>query len=111
MPQSLGPLVRAVLFNVVTVVCVLRESPGGVRVGLHNSNLLLRSCTFRNSESAVGIVVYAGEEEIVIPGFECIHNMGFVLAFFSYLDMVNMRCFGNVTFFLHIVNKVSPTET
>lgn len=38
------------------------ENPSGVRVGLHNSNLLLRSCTIRNSESVVGIVVYAGHE-------------------------------------------------
>ncbi|XP_037652365.1 probable phospholipid-transporting ATPase VD isoform X1 [Sebastes umbrosus] len=38
------------------------EHPGGVRVGLHNSNLLLRSCTIRNTETVVGIVVYAGHE-------------------------------------------------
>lgn len=43
-------------------VCVSfhREHPNGVRVGLHNSNLLLRSCTIRNTETVVGIVVYAG---------------------------------------------------
>ncbi|CAJ1074205.1 probable phospholipid-transporting ATPase VD isoform X2 [Xyrichtys novacula] len=38
------------------------EHPNGVRVGLHNSNLLLRSCTIRNTETVVGIVVYAGHE-------------------------------------------------
>ncbi|KAK7905047.1 hypothetical protein WMY93_017654 [Mugilogobius chulae] len=38
------------------------ENPSGARVGLHNSNLLLRSCTIRNTESVVGIVVYAGHE-------------------------------------------------
>ncbi|KAM9341246.1 phospholipid-transporting ATPase VD [Symphorus nematophorus] len=38
------------------------EHPNGVRVGLHNSNLLLRSCTIRNTETVIGIVVYAGHE-------------------------------------------------
>uniref|UniRef100_A0A8C4HAV4 Phospholipid-transporting ATPase n=1 Tax=Dicentrarchus labrax TaxID=13489 RepID=A0A8C4HAV4_DICLA len=38
------------------------EHPNGVRVGLHNNNLLLRSCTIRNTETVVGIVVYAGHE-------------------------------------------------
>ncbi|XP_072220814.1 phospholipid-transporting ATPase VD isoform X1 [Leuresthes tenuis] len=38
------------------------EHSGGVRVGLHSSNLLLRSCTIRNTETVVGIVVYAGHE-------------------------------------------------
>ncbi|XP_068195693.1 phospholipid-transporting ATPase VD isoform X2 [Antennarius striatus] len=38
------------------------EHPNGVRVGLHNRNLLLRSCTIRNTETVVGIVVYAGHE-------------------------------------------------
>nr|XP_033498683.1 probable phospholipid-transporting ATPase VD isoform X2 [Epinephelus lanceolatus] len=38
------------------------EHPSGVRVGLHNGNLLLRSCTIRNTETVVGIVVYAGHE-------------------------------------------------
>ncbi|XP_075964490.1 phospholipid-transporting ATPase VD isoform X2 [Anarhichas minor] len=38
------------------------EHPGGVRVGLHNGNLLLRSCTIRNTETVVGMVVYAGHE-------------------------------------------------
>uniref|UniRef100_A0A8C7H8K5 Phospholipid-transporting ATPase n=1 Tax=Oncorhynchus kisutch TaxID=8019 RepID=A0A8C7H8K5_ONCKI len=32
------------------------------RVGLHNDNLLLRSCTIRNTETIIGIVVYAGHE-------------------------------------------------
>ncbi|KAK5856963.1 hypothetical protein PBY51_010237 [Eleginops maclovinus] len=38
------------------------EHPSGLRVGLHNNNLLLRSCTVRNTETVVGIVVYAGLE-------------------------------------------------
>ncbi|XP_075883885.1 phospholipid-transporting ATPase VD isoform X2 [Nelusetta ayraudi] len=38
------------------------EHPSGVHVGLHNNNLLLRSCTIRNTETVVGIVVYAGHE-------------------------------------------------
>ncbi|XP_030628223.1 phospholipid-transporting ATPase VD [Chanos chanos] len=38
------------------------EHPGKVRVGLHNDNLLLRSCTVRNTERVIGIVVYAGHE-------------------------------------------------
>ncbi|CAK6979560.1 probable phospholipid-transporting ATPase VD [Scomber scombrus] len=38
------------------------DHSGGGRVGLHNSNLLLRSCTIRNTETVVGIVVYAGHE-------------------------------------------------
>ncbi|XP_010788514.1 probable phospholipid-transporting ATPase VD isoform X2 [Notothenia coriiceps] len=37
------------------------EHPSGLRVGLHNNNLLLRSCTVRNTETVVGIVVYAVE--------------------------------------------------
>ncbi|XP_023208451.1 probable phospholipid-transporting ATPase VD isoform X2 [Xiphophorus maculatus] len=38
------------------------EHSGEARVGLHSSNLLLRSCTIRNTETVVGIVVYAGHE-------------------------------------------------
>ncbi|XP_011618230.1 phospholipid-transporting ATPase VD isoform X1 [Takifugu rubripes] len=38
------------------------EHPDGRRVGLHNGNLLLRSCTIRNTENVVGIVIYAGHE-------------------------------------------------
>uniref|UniRef100_A0A8D3EGA5 Phospholipid-transporting ATPase n=1 Tax=Scophthalmus maximus TaxID=52904 RepID=A0A8D3EGA5_SCOMX len=38
------------------------EHSSGGRVGLHNSNLLLRSCTIRNTETVVGIVVYAGHD-------------------------------------------------
>ncbi len=51
------------LHTVCACVCVLfnSEHPNGVRVGLHNSNLLLRSCTIRNTETVVGIVVYAGK--------------------------------------------------
>uniref|UniRef100_A0A8C7XKH0 Phospholipid-transporting ATPase n=1 Tax=Oryzias sinensis TaxID=183150 RepID=A0A8C7XKH0_9TELE len=38
------------------------EHASGVRVGLHSSNVLLRSCTIRNTETVIGIVVYAGHE-------------------------------------------------
>ncbi|KAM6912187.1 phospholipid-transporting ATPase VD [Xenentodon cancila] len=38
------------------------EHSNGVRAGLHSRNLLLRSCTIRNTEMVVGIVVYAGHE-------------------------------------------------
>ncbi|XP_054653058.1 probable phospholipid-transporting ATPase VD isoform X2 [Dunckerocampus dactyliophorus] len=38
------------------------EHTSGARAGLHNNNLLLRSCTIRNTETVVGIVVYAGHE-------------------------------------------------
>ncbi|XP_015200756.1 phospholipid-transporting ATPase VD isoform X1 [Lepisosteus oculatus] len=38
------------------------EHPNQTRVGLHKENLLLRSCTIRNTETVVGIVVYAGHE-------------------------------------------------
>eukprot|EP00063_Salmo_salar_P091673 XP_014066508.1 PREDICTED: probable phospholipid-transporting ATPase VD isoform X3 [Salmo salar] len=38
------------------------EYPNKARVGLHNNNLLLRSCTIRNTETVIGIVVYAGHE-------------------------------------------------
>ncbi|KAL2098951.1 hypothetical protein ACEWY4_005431 [Coilia grayii] len=38
------------------------EHPNRTRVGLHSDNLLLRSCTVRNTETVVGIVVYAGHE-------------------------------------------------
>ncbi|XP_057715089.1 probable phospholipid-transporting ATPase VD isoform X2 [Corythoichthys intestinalis] len=38
------------------------ELSGGTHVGLDNNNLLLRSCTIRNTETVVGVVVYAGHE-------------------------------------------------
>uniref|UniRef100_H3BZX2 Phospholipid-transporting ATPase n=1 Tax=Tetraodon nigroviridis TaxID=99883 RepID=H3BZX2_TETNG len=38
------------------------EHPDGHRVALNNGNLLLRSCTIRNTENVVGIVIYAGHE-------------------------------------------------
>ncbi|KAK0148265.1 putative phospholipid-transporting ATPase VD [Merluccius polli] len=38
------------------------EHSNKVRVGLHNNNLLLRSCTVRNTDTIVGIVIYAGHE-------------------------------------------------
>ncbi|XP_056151641.1 probable phospholipid-transporting ATPase VD [Lampris incognitus] len=38
------------------------EHSTNIRVGLHNNNLLLRSCTIRNTETVIGIVIYAGHE-------------------------------------------------
>uniref|UniRef100_A0A8B9K1T2 Phospholipid-transporting ATPase n=1 Tax=Astyanax mexicanus TaxID=7994 RepID=A0A8B9K1T2_ASTMX len=38
------------------------EHPNKVKVGLHSENLLLRSCIVRNTETVIGIVVYAGHE-------------------------------------------------
>uniref|UniRef100_A0AAY4CDE5 Phospholipid-transporting ATPase n=1 Tax=Denticeps clupeoides TaxID=299321 RepID=A0AAY4CDE5_9TELE len=38
------------------------EHPSKARVGLHIENLLLRTCTVRNTEMVVGFVVYAGHE-------------------------------------------------
>ncbi|KAM8876953.1 phospholipid-transporting ATPase VD isoform 1-T1 [Synchiropus picturatus] len=38
------------------------ENPNGACVGLHKNNLLLRSCTLRNTKTVVGLVVYAGHE-------------------------------------------------
>uniref|UniRef100_A0A8C9N9T3 Phospholipid-transporting ATPase n=1 Tax=Serinus canaria TaxID=9135 RepID=A0A8C9N9T3_SERCA len=38
------------------------EQPNHEQVGLNIENLLLRGCTIRNTEAAVGIVIYAGHE-------------------------------------------------
>ncbi|XP_053423350.1 phospholipid-transporting ATPase VB isoform X2 [Nycticebus coucang] len=38
------------------------EHPDQTRTGFNSENLLLRGCTIRNTEVAVGIVVYAGHE-------------------------------------------------
>ncbi|XP_077586828.1 phospholipid-transporting ATPase VD [Stigmatopora nigra] len=38
------------------------EFSSGSHVGLDNNNLLLRGCTIRNTETVVGVVVYAGHE-------------------------------------------------
>uniref|UniRef100_A0A672HEM9 Phospholipid-transporting ATPase n=1 Tax=Salarias fasciatus TaxID=181472 RepID=A0A672HEM9_SALFA len=38
------------------------EHSSGLHVGLRNTNLLLRSCTIRNTEMVIGIVIYAGHE-------------------------------------------------
>lgn len=46
-----------------------REHPDGGRVALNNGNLLLRSCTIRNTENVVGIVIYAGECPESFPNF------------------------------------------
>lgn len=64
--KTLPPVYRRLLFSLYFTISVLlcfdREHANGVRVGLHNNNLLLRSCTIRNTETVVGIVVYAGED-------------------------------------------------
>ncbi|KAM6475804.1 phospholipid-transporting ATPase VB [Liasis olivaceus] len=38
------------------------EQPDCTRIGLDNENLLLRGCIVRNTEVAIGIVIYAGQE-------------------------------------------------
>ncbi|XP_034262320.1 phospholipid-transporting ATPase VB isoform X1 [Pantherophis guttatus] len=38
------------------------EQPDCTRIGLDNENLLLRGCVIRNTEVAIGIVIYAGHE-------------------------------------------------
>ncbi|XP_019390431.1 PREDICTED: probable phospholipid-transporting ATPase VB [Crocodylus porosus] len=38
------------------------EQPDGKKVGFSSENLLLRGCTIRNTEVAIGIVIYAGHE-------------------------------------------------
>ncbi|XP_029439242.1 probable phospholipid-transporting ATPase VB isoform X2 [Rhinatrema bivittatum] len=38
------------------------EKENGERIGFNNDSLLLRGCTVRNTEEAIGIVVYAGHE-------------------------------------------------
>ena len=37
-----------------------RVYPDGKRIPVNRNNLLLRGCVLRNTESAIGIVVYAG---------------------------------------------------
>lgn len=37
-----------------------REHPDQTRTGFGNESLLLRGCTIRNTEVAIGIVIYAG---------------------------------------------------
>lgn len=44
---------------IINMIC--REHPDGRCVALNNGNLLLRSCTIRNTENVVGIVIYAGK--------------------------------------------------
>ena len=39
---------------------VHRVYPDGKRIPVNRNNLLLRGCVLRNTESAIGIVVYAG---------------------------------------------------
>ncbi|XP_077477782.1 phospholipid-transporting ATPase VD isoform X2 [Stigmatopora argus] len=39
------------------------EFSSGSHVGLDNNNLLLRGCTIRNTETVVGVVVYAGKKK------------------------------------------------
>lgn len=68
-------------------VCILfhREHSNGVRVGLHSGNLLLRSCTIRNTETVVGIVVYAGKLAVL---FCHIWTLTVTLAFFQSLKQI-----------------------
>ena len=47
-----------VLLVFVTTVC--RVYPDGKRIPVNRNNLLLRGCVLRNTEAAIGIVVYAG---------------------------------------------------
>uniref|UniRef100_A0A663MS95 Phospholipid-transporting ATPase n=1 Tax=Athene cunicularia TaxID=194338 RepID=A0A663MS95_ATHCN len=39
-----------------------REQPNHERIGFNIESLLLRGCTIRNTEAAIGIVIYAGHE-------------------------------------------------
>lgn len=57
--------------NVINMIFVSRhrEHPDGSRVALNNGNLLLRSCTIRNTENVVGIVIYAGKFPKSFPNF------------------------------------------
>ncbi len=53
------------------VWCVYdRIRRSGKRDGLYKDNLLLRGCTIRNTEEAVGIVIYAGTLRLSKPGLE-----------------------------------------
>lgn len=57
-------LIYLFIVNIIMdMICVSRhrEHPDGGRVGLNKGNLLLRSCTIRNTENVMGIVVYAGK--------------------------------------------------
>lgn len=38
-----------------------REQPNHERIGFNIESLLLRGCTIRNTEAAIGIVIYAGK--------------------------------------------------
>ena len=44
-------------------VCYSKTSDGDT-VGINRSNLLLRGCVGRNTASVVGVVVYAGEDDL-----------------------------------------------
>lgn len=46
---------------------LLRIHRNGKRDGLNKDNLLLRGCTIRNTEEAVGIVIYAGGAAVRLP--------------------------------------------
>lgn len=56
-----------------------REHPDGGRVALNNGNLLLRSCTIRNTENVVGIVIYAGKCPESFPNFIICLTLGNLL--------------------------------
>lgn len=47
--------------NYLLYLIFSREKPNHERVGFNIENLLLRGCTIRNTEAAVGIVIYAGK--------------------------------------------------
>uniref|UniRef100_A0A672MMW1 Phospholipid-transporting ATPase n=1 Tax=Sinocyclocheilus grahami TaxID=75366 RepID=A0A672MMW1_SINGR len=80
------------------------EHPGKVRVGLHSENLLLRSCTVRNTETVIGIVVYAGHETKAMQNnsgprykrskLECRLNMDVLWCVVLLLLMLKMCTFG-----------------
>ncbi|XP_051941626.1 probable phospholipid-transporting ATPase VD [Hippocampus zosterae] len=67
--------------NPTNDLCTFRgfiEHYSGACAGLDNMNLLLRSCTIRNTETVVGIVVYAGHETKAMmnnsgPRYKCSH--------------------------------------
>jgi len=42
-----------------------REQPNHERIGFNIESLLLRGCTIRNTEVAIGIVIYAGKKYIL----------------------------------------------
>lgn len=75
-------------------VC-FREHPDKVRVGLHNENLLLRSCTVRNTETVIGIVVYAGtvyEINIIQYADNNMNSSSCTMGIMDYLNGLKSLC-------------------